>query len=158
MRRPGRAMYQLSPVALCWVPNRPPPPHDDAQGHRHRELAARHVAVLGQLVDDRVAGRRQEVREHDLDDGPHARDGHAQGDADEAVLADRRGQDASRELLRQADVGLEHAAVGADVLAHEEDRRIGRHLVVERGVDRLAIGQLGRDRARTQRRGPPQSA
>ncbi len=27
MRMPGWAMYQLSPVALCWVPKRPPPPH-----------------------------------------------------------------------------------------------------------------------------------
>ena len=61
-------MYQLSPVALCWVPNRPPPPHDDRTVTGHRELAAGHVAVLGQLVDDGVAGRGQEVREHDLDD------------------------------------------------------------------------------------------
>ena len=118
----------------------------DAHGHGHRELATRHVAVLGQLVDDGVTGRRQEVREHDLDHRAHARDGHAQGNAHEAVLADGCRQDTTRELVRQADVGLEHAAVGVDVLAHEEDARVGRHLVLERGVDGLAIGELDRDR------------
>ena len=70
---------------------------------------------------------------------------HAEGDAEEPVLADRRVADALEPvLLGQPDVGLEHAAVGADVLAHEQDRVVRRHRVVERGVDRLAVGQLGR--------------
>ena len=71
---------------------------------------------------------------------------HAQGDAEEAVLADRRVPDALRaELLGQADVRLEHAAIG-----RRRPRRCSRtassagHRVVERGVDRLAVGQLDR--------------
>ena len=74
-RSPGRCMNQLSPVALCCVPKRPVAPPIDADRDRHGRLAAGHVAVLGQLVDDRVAGRRQEVGEHDLDDRAHARRG-----------------------------------------------------------------------------------
>ena len=34
-------------------------------------------------------------------------------------------------LLGEARVGLEHAAVGVDVLAHEEDRGVRRHGVVD---------------------------
>ena len=52
---------------------------DDAHGDRHRALAAGHEPVLGELVDDRVAGRREEVGEHDLDDGSEARRGSSRG-------------------------------------------------------------------------------
>ena len=70
-----------------------------------------------------------------------------EGDAEEPVLADRRVADPlGPVLLGEPDVGLEDAAVRADVLAHEQDGGVGRHRVVERGVDRLAIGQLGRGR------------
>ena len=74
-RSPGRCHEPALDGGQCWVPNRPVAAADDADGDRHRELAAGHEAVLGQLVDDRVAGRRQEVGEHDLDDRAHARRG-----------------------------------------------------------------------------------
>ncbi len=97
---------------------------DDPDRDRHGRLATGHEPVLGQLVDDGVAGRRQEVGEHDLDDRAQPDQAHPDGHVEEAVLADGRGPHALRpEGLDEPGVGLEHAAVGADVLAHEQDRR-----------------------------------
>ncbi len=65
-------------------------PADGADRHRHGELAARHEAMLGDAVDDLVEADAEEIGEHDLDDGPIARDGEAQRRADEAGLGDGR--------------------------------------------------------------------
>ena len=51
--------------------------------------------------------------------------------------------DAARKGLGQALVRLEDAAGRPDVLAHEVDRRVRRHLVEDRGVDGVAVGHLG---------------
>ena len=64
---------------------------DDREHHeRHAGLLVREVPVLRALVDDAVHHERQEVAEHDLDHGPLAGHGAAEGRADQRELGDRR--------------------------------------------------------------------
>ena len=66
-------------------------------------LAARAVAELGQLVDDLVVGREDEVGELDLGHRHQAVERHADGAADDAALGERRVDDAVvAELFEQA--------------------------------------------------------
>ena len=65
-------------------------PEDDRRAH----LAARHVERLGGGVDDLVDRLHGEVPGHELDDGLQAGQGRADADAGEAVLGDRRVDDA----------------------------------------------------------------
>ena len=109
--------------------------HPDHQ--RHRELAARHVRQRRRAVDDLVQREQAEVAGHDLDDRAQARDRGADTGADEAVLGQRRVDDALRpELLEQALADRVAAAVAAHVLAEQQDARIG----VQRITDRLPAG------------------
>ena len=69
------------------------------QDHRHLQPAARHVAHLGDLVDDLAEGVEDEVGKHEVDDGAGASHRRAAGEADEAALADRRVAEALRAIL-----------------------------------------------------------
>src|ERR1700691_111280 len=113
---------------------------------RDRELALApgHESELRELLDDRVAGRRQEVAEHDLYDRPEPRYRHADRQADKRVLTDRRVLHTPRGALRETVVRLDHPAIVADVLTEQVDPLIGGHLVRERRVHGVAIGHLVR--------------
>ncbi len=114
-----------------------------ADRQRHLDLAARHVAVLGRLVDDLLERERQEVLVHDLDDRAHARHRRADARADDRHLGDRRVAHALRaELVEQPLRDAHRAAHLGDVLAHDEDVVVLAHRAGERVADGLAVGDL----------------
>jgi hypothetical protein len=43
-----------------------------AHNHRHRQLSAGHVAVLGGLIDQTIERKRREIDEHDFQHRPKA--------------------------------------------------------------------------------------
>ncbi len=111
-----------------------------AADHDRDRLAGAPVGLRGD-GDDRVEGARDEVGELQLDDGPLAHPGGADGGADEALLGDRRVEHPLlAELLDQACRHPERAAEGADVLAEQEDALVLPHRVGERGANRLEVG------------------
>ena len=96
-----------------------------ADDERNAELAARHVAQRGGIVDDLIQGEQAEVDRHHLHDRPHAADGCADARTDEGRLGERRVAHALRpELLEQSFAARVRAAVAAHILTHEEDTRI----------------------------------
>jgi hypothetical protein len=98
--------------------------------HRQRnlELAARHVAVLGRLVDDLLGRQRQEVLVHHLDDRPHPLHRRADARADERHLRDRGVAHPRRPELREHALRHAHRAAHlGDVLAHDEDVVVVAH-------------------------------
>ncbi len=130
-----------------------------AHDHRHRPADA--VVHLGGAGDQLVEGDRDEVAELHL--GHRALPGHRRADRDpgDAGLGHGRVDRAHHPvLLLQPLRGAERAALAADVLAHAEDARIGLHLVVQGGVDRLEVRELGHGRlteppSRRRPRAPP---
>ena len=113
------------------------------RAHRDRrgEIAGRAIAQARGFADELVVGRIHVVGELDLDHGPQAVRGHADGGGDDAALADRRVEAAlGAVLLLQAVGDAEDAAEIADVLAEGEHVGIARHHDVERGVERLDHG------------------
>ena len=118
---------------------------------RHRPADA--VVHLGGAGDQLVERDRDEVAELHLGDRPLARHGGADRDADDARLGHRRVDRAGlAEALLEPLGGAERAALLADVLAHAEHAVVELHLVVQRGVDRLQVGQLGHRYAQPVRR------
>ena len=102
-------------------------------------LAARHVERLGGGIDDVVDGLHGEVEGHELDDGLQAREGRTHREAGEAMLGDRRVDDALRaELVQHALADLVGALILADFLAHQEHVRVAPHLFRHGLADRLA--------------------
>lgn len=113
----------------------------DADGHRHRHGAAGAGAQLGQVRHDLVERRVHEAVELDLDDGPVAAHGQADGRAHDAGLGQRGVEHpVLAELGLQAVGDAEHAAEGADVLAHEQDLGVVGQGTVQAAVDRPAEG------------------
>jgi len=113
---------------------------DDGAG----EAAARAVALAGHVVRDLVQGGVDEAHELDFGDDFQALRGHADGHAGDHAFGERRVLHAvAAEALLQAGGGAEHAAVGADVLADQDDVRIARHLGGQRHVDGLDQCDLG---------------
>ena len=93
-----------------------------AEDDRAAHLAARHVERLGRRVDDLVDRLHGEVEGHELDDRLQPAERRADAQAGEAVLGDRRVDDAlGAELLEQALADLVGALVLRDLLAHQED-------------------------------------
>ena len=80
---------------------------------RHRDLPARHVTHLGDVVDDLVGGQQKKVAVLHVDDGPHAHHRRAAGDAEEAEFGDGRVDHAIGELLLQSQGHRERAAPSA---------------------------------------------
>ena len=96
------------------------------------------IAELGQLVDDLIEGRKDEVGELDLRHRAQAVERHADRGADDAGLGQRRVDDAlGSELVVQAGGGTEHPAELADVLAEHHHLGLARHLHTKRVVDGL---------------------
>jgi hypothetical protein len=94
------------------------------------------IAVLGSLVDDLVKGREDVVGELNLCNAPVAHGGITDGEAGNALLTQRRVEDAVRpELLPQVHAAAEHAAKG-HVLAEQHGVVVAAqgdaHAVVER--------------------------
>ncbi len=112
-----------------------------AHHQRRGEVAVRAVAQAGGLRHDLVVGRIHVIGELDLDAGPQAIGRHADGDADDAELADRRVEAAvGAVFLLQALGAAEHAAEIAHVLAEHDDVLVARHRHVHRVADRLDHG------------------
>ena len=108
-----------------------------AEHERHRQLPARHEVRLGRLVDQLVERERDEVDEHDLDDGFETRLGRTDRHAADGALADRRVADAlAAELLGEPSGDQVRAALG-DVLAEHDHSLVLAHRTRERPVDRL---------------------
>ena len=114
----------------CWAPRCDAPTGSRSTiGTLH--LAVAHVVHLGRLVDDLVHGAEDEVAVLHLGDRPHARHRRADRGADDRGLRDRRVDDAlAAELVgkpeRHGEAAAE-AARHADVLAEQEDGRVGAH-------------------------------
>ena len=99
-----------------------PRAHRRAHDERHRHLVVVHLAELRDPVHDLVEPERDEVAEHDLEDGPLAAQRHSGGDAEERRLADRGREDAVGIRVAQPLRHLERSAVRIeDVLAEEND-------------------------------------
>ena len=112
----------------------------DRQGHGCRP--AEHVLELGRLIGDLVGCHEHEVHEHQVDDRPQAGDGGTDAKADDRLLADRRVDGpALAELFLDSVEGVEHPAVGADVLAGDEHVGIGIHLQAHGLGERLHVRQ-----------------
>jgi hypothetical protein len=115
-----------------------------AKDRRHSHLSVRHVPHLGGVVHELVDGEEREVPGHELDDGPQAHHGGADADAGESELRDRRVHHAhGAELVEQSAAHLVRALVDADFLAHEEDVGVALHLLAERLVEGVAVGEGG---------------
>ncbi len=87
---------------------------------------------------DRLHG---EVPGHELDDRLEAGEGRADAHPGEAIFGDRRIDHARRaELIEQALGHFVGALILADLLAHDEHRRIAAHLLGHGVAQRLAHG------------------
>jgi len=90
-----------------------------------------------------VDGLHREVERHELADGLEALEGGADGNPREAHLRDRGVHDPLRAVLRvQVARHLVRAIVLAHLLADEEHALVGRHLLVDGRVKRVAHGHL----------------
>ena len=115
-----------------------------AHDERHRKLAPGHEVRLRRLVDELIERERDEVDEHDLDDGSKPALGGADRDTADGALADRRVEHpVASELLGEAGGGQVGAALG-DVLAEHDHPIVLTHRLRERPRDRLDEGDLGR--------------
>ena len=112
----------------------------DADDDRQADLAQGAGAHLRQLADDLVERRVDEAVELDLADRPVAAQRQADRRADDARLGERGVDDpVLAEVLLQPVGDPEDAAELADVLAHDEDLRVGLHGLAQAHVD--ALGQ-----------------
>jgi hypothetical protein len=137
--------YQASKLWECCAASwSAAPPEDDGD----RDLAAGHVEHLGRGVHDLVDGEEREVPGHELHDGPQAHHRRAHADAGEPQLGDRRVHDARRpELLEEPAADLVGALVDGDLLPHQEDGGIAPHLLAQRLVQRVPVGDDGHVRS-----------
>jgi hypothetical protein len=94
--------------------------HADHEGDV--ELAVGHVEQGRRVVQDLVEGEQAEVHGHDLDDRPQTAQRRADSRPDEARFRERCIPDPlGAELGEQTAADAVGAAIGADVLAHQED-------------------------------------
>jgi hypothetical protein len=105
--------------------------------------AARHVADGGCGVHDLVERQQGEIDRHQLDDGPHpAADAPmpapVKPDSDNGVSRMRSSRTCHQPLGDRV-----AAAIGADILAHQEDALVADHRVADRLFHRFPIGDLG---------------
>jgi hypothetical protein len=111
-----------------------PGPGGHADDERDAELATRHVAQSGGVVEDLVEGEEAEVPGHDLHDRAHAGDGGADAGADEGRFRQRGvAHPIGPELLEQALGDGEAAAVAAHVLTHEEHSVVAGECLAQGG-------------------------
>ncbi len=109
-----------------------------ADGQRQDEFAGRAIAQPRGFRDDLVEGGIDVIGELDLGDGAQAIGGHADRGGDDAVLGDRRVEDARLAVFAlQAFGDPEDAAEIADILAEHDDVGIAFHHHVMGAVERL---------------------
>jgi len=107
------------------------------------QQAACHVVHLGCLVENLVSADHVEVHVHQFDDRAQAGHRCADGHSYEALLADRRIDDAAfAELFHHVARHAEEAAIVADIFPDQEDAFIAAHLIAHGLVDCLNIGCL----------------
>ncbi len=115
----------------------------DADDDGQLDLAQRAGVHLRQLRDDLVVRGEDEAVELDLHHGSVAAQRHADRGADDAGLGQRGVDDpVLAEVLLQAVGDAEDAAELADVLAHDQDLRVGLQGGAQGGVDRLGDREL----------------
>ena len=99
--------------------------------------------MVHQLVDRRV----DEAGELDLGDRPEALRGEPDRQPGDGVFGEWRIEHALRpKALQEAVGGAEHAALGSDIFAEDEDSAILRHGAGERQIDGLDEVDLGHRR------------
>jgi hypothetical protein len=114
-----------------------------ADDQRDLDLAVRHVAGLGDLVDDDVPAHGEEVAEHDLGDGPEPGHRGPHGRAEDRLLGDGRvHHPTGSELVEETHGRLEDAAGPGDILADEEHPVVTLHLLGDAPGDGVAVGQF----------------
>lgn len=119
-------------------------PHDQAPTALLRSIGASSEPRLRRLVDQLVESRVHVVRELDLGDGLHALEGGADGEPDDALLAQRRVEHpVVAKLAREVHGAAEDAAEG-NVLAEEQHAGVCPQGVREGGVDGLEEVLAGR--------------
>jgi len=120
----------------------PPGTGCHADHERDAELAARHMADGGGVIDDLVEREQAEVDGHHFDDRQHAVQCRADSRADERRLGQRRVAYALLAEFRQQ--SLAHgvaAAVAPDVLAHEEHARVAGERLPQCLAQRFPVGR-----------------
>ena len=114
-----------------------------AKDHRHRRLAAEHVAVLGALVGDLIHRQRRKVHVHDLGNRAQPGHGRAHGRPADGRFGDRRIQHAPfAKLLPQPARRAISAAIQPHVFAHDEHALVAQHFLAHGFHQRLGIGDL----------------
>ena len=109
---------------------------------RNADLSGRHVAHLGRRVHQLVDREKGEVPGHELD---HRAEAHHRGtdtDTGKPQLGDGRVHHPhGPELVEQAAAHLVRALVHPDLLAHQEDVGVPLHLLAERLVEGITVGE-----------------
>ena len=126
----------------------PPGTGRHADHERDAELAARHMADGGGVIDDLVEREQAEVDGHHFDDRQHAVQRRADARADERRLGQRRVAYALLAEFRQQ--SLAHgvaAAVAPDVLAHEEHALVAGERLPQCLAQRFPVGRADPERA-----------
>ena len=119
----------------------PPGAGRHADHQRHGELAARHVRDGRGVVDDLVQRQKAEIHCHDLDDRTHTRDRRTNPGTDITALGQRRvANRVFAQFVCQTFGDRVAAAIARDVLAHQEDARIGEDRFTDRLLAGLAVG------------------
>ncbi len=114
-----------------------------AQQNRHGNASARHVAHLGDLIENLAERIEEKIGEHEIDYRARAGHGGAASQADEAALADRRIAQPLRTVQSEQSFGrLEVAAALADAFAEYENCWISGHFLRQRFMRRLHEGDL----------------
>jgi len=111
--------------------------HPDHQAPDIMPRAAGPIPQLGRLVDQLIEGRVDVVGKLDLGNGLHALGRAADGEADDALLRQRRVEDALRPELRGQVHGSPEDAAERDVFAEEKHALVPAEGGVEGVVDRL---------------------
>ena len=109
--------------------------------HDHWQIDRAAVRVpIGRGVEEDFGPRAEhEVGVLQLGDRAHPAQRHADGHADDEVLADRRVEDAIAELLRHATSDAPHAAERADVLTEDDDRVVAPQFDAQRFPNRVRV-------------------
>ena len=111
--------------------------------HRHRDRPAQHVAELRRLIDDLLHRQHREIAELELIDRPQAGQRRADRNARAAEFGNGGVHHPLLAVAADEIAGhAEGAAVKADILAHQQNPRIGVHRQRQRLLDRLSVGKL----------------
>ncbi len=113
-----------------------PAPHRCADDQRDPNLVVEYGAVFRGVIDDLVAGEKQEIAEHDLGDRQAAAQREPGRDRDDRGLGNRRGKNAIGELRGQAARDSEGAPIGVEhVLAQHDDPLVVGHGGPQAGIE-----------------------